>query len=67
MRRAQTGPEFIVLFGFLLLVVMAFIVSLQNPNGEFQKHQGHSGGVYSTAFAVICLAVRDQYLPIYQE
>jgi hypothetical protein len=44
-----------------------FIVSLQNPNGEFQKHQGHSGGVYSTAFAVICLAVRDQYLPIYQE
>jgi prenyltransferase beta subunit len=44
-----------------------FIVSLQKPNGEFNKHQGHSEGVYSTAFAVICLSVRDQYLPIYQE
>jgi prenyltransferase beta subunit len=51
----------------LLPKLEEFIVSLQSPNGEFKKHQGYAGGVYSTAFAVICLAVRDQYLPIYQE
>lgn len=51
----------------LLPKLEEFIVSLQKPNGEFQKHKGHAGEVYSTAFALICLAVRDQYLPIYQE
>lgn len=43
------------------------IMKLQRDNGEFSKHSGHQGGVYSTAFAVICLCVHYQYLPIYQE
>ncbi len=43
------------------------LVALQNQDGSFKKHSGHDGGVYSTAFAVICLAVRYQFLPIYQE
>ena len=30
------------------------------------EHEG-TGGVYSTAFSVICLCVHYQYLPIYQE
>lgn len=40
---------------------------LQQPNGEFNKHDGHLGGVYSTSFAIIILAVKYQFLPIYQE
>lgn len=43
------------------------LVKMQQGNGEFPKHSGHSGGVYSTAFGVICLCVHYQYLPIYQE
>jgi hypothetical protein len=45
----------------------AALLNLQMPTGEFRKHSGHDGGVYSTAFSVICLCVRYQYLPIYQE
>ena len=43
------------------------LLRLQMPSGEFQKHKGHQGGVYSTSFAIICLAVKYQFLPIYQE
>lgn len=43
------------------------LIELQKDNGEFLKHSGHDGGVYSTAFGVICLCVHYQYLPIYQE
>lgn len=43
------------------------LLKLQMPHGEFNKHSGHDGGVYATAFSVVCLAVRYQYLPIYQE
>ena len=44
-----------------------FLLSLQMPSGEFRNHGGAQGGVYSTAFSVICLCVGYQYLPIYQE
>jgi hypothetical protein len=43
------------------------LIGLQTPDGSFQNYRGYDGGVYSTAFSVICLAVRYQYLPIYQE
>ncbi len=43
------------------------LVRLQQGDGSFSKHQGYHGGVYSTAFAVICLSIRYQFLPIYQE
>ena len=43
------------------------LLRLQQKDGQFGKHQGHDGGVYATAFAVICLSIRYQYLPIYQE
>ena len=43
------------------------LLGLQMPSGEFKKHTGALGGVYSTAFGVVCLSVRYQYLPIYQE
>ncbi|MFO7869837.1 MAG: prenyltransferase/squalene oxidase repeat-containing protein [Kiritimatiellia bacterium] len=43
------------------------LLSLQKEDGSFEKFKGYDGGVYSTAFSVICLAVRYQYLPIYQE
>ncbi|MEM7395164.1 MAG: prenyltransferase/squalene oxidase repeat-containing protein, partial [Verrucomicrobiota bacterium] len=43
------------------------LIKLQRDNGEFTKHSGHQGGVYATAFSVICLCVHYQYLPIYQE
>jgi len=43
------------------------IIKMQQGNGELPKHNGHAGGVYSTAFGVICLCVHYQYLPIYQE
>ncbi len=43
------------------------LMKLQNDRGEFSKHSGHQGGVYSTAFAVLCLCAHYQYLPIYQE
>lgn len=44
-----------------------FLITLQQPNGEFRQHSGHQGGVYSTSFSIICLCVGYQYLPIYQE
>ncbi len=44
-----------------------FLLTLQQKDGEFKNYHGHDGGVYATAFCVICLAVRYQYLPIYQE
>jgi len=43
------------------------LLSLQKEDGSFEKHRGHDGGVYSTAFSLLTLAVRYQYLPIYQE
>jgi len=43
------------------------LLKLQLPSGEFKKHSGFLGGAYSTSFAIICLCVRYQYLPIYQE
>lgn len=43
------------------------LVSLQQEDGSFRNYKGHDGGTYSTAFSLICLAVRYQYLPIYQE
>lgn len=41
--------------------------SIQKPDGSFENFKGFDGGVYSTAFSLVCLAVRYQYLPIYQE
>ena len=43
------------------------LLRLQKTNGEFKKHSGHLPGVYATSFAIICLAVKYQFLPIYQE
>jgi len=43
------------------------LMSMQQDNGSWPKHSGHADGIYSTAFAVICLCVHYQYLPIYQE
>ncbi|MDI6774348.1 MAG: terpene cyclase/mutase family protein [Verrucomicrobiota bacterium] len=44
------------------------LMELQLPSGEFKRHRDREeGGVYSTAFGVICLCVGYQYLPIYQE
>ncbi|MCC5843503.1 MAG: terpene cyclase/mutase family protein [Verrucomicrobia bacterium] len=43
------------------------LLSLQNEDGSFKKHRGHDGGVYATAFALLTLSIRYQYLPIYQE
>lgn len=43
------------------------LLRLQNEDGSFKKHRGHDGGVYATAFSLLTLAVRYQYLPIYQE
>ena len=43
------------------------LLQLQKANGEFNKHSGHKGGVYATSFAIICLAIKYQFLPIYQE
>lgn len=43
------------------------VLAKQNPAGDFQQTGDAHGGVYATAFAVIALAVRWQYLPIYQE
>lgn len=51
----------------LLPKLERLLIRLQNKSGDFQKNGGYDGGVYSTAFAIICLAVRYQYLPIYQE
>lgn len=42
-----------------------FLIDLQQENGEFKKHSGHSGDVYSTAFATICLSMGYAYVPIY--
>jgi hypothetical protein len=43
------------------------LLALQMDSGEFKKNKGHLPGVYATSFAVICLAVKYQFLPIYQE
>ncbi len=43
------------------------LLSLQKETGEFEKYSGFDGGVYSTAFSIICLTVSNQYLPIFQE
>ncbi len=51
----------------LLPKLETVLLGLQQPDGQFAKHSGHDGGVYATAFATIILAVRHQYLPIYQE
>ncbi|MCC5850357.1 MAG: terpene cyclase/mutase family protein [Verrucomicrobia bacterium] len=51
----------------VLPAMEAFLIGKQNEDGSFPNHRGHDGGVYATAFSVITLAVRYQYLPIYQE
>jgi hypothetical protein len=51
----------------LLPKIESILMDLQLPTGEFRKHSGHDGGVYATAFSVISLCVRYQFLPIYQE
>lgn len=51
----------------VLPAMEAFLIGKQNEDGSFPKHRGHAGGVYATAFSVITLAVRYQFLPIYQE
>jgi hypothetical protein len=43
------------------------LLKLQMQDGQFKQHGGAHGGVYSTAFALISLCMRYQYLPIYQE
>jgi len=43
------------------------LLKLQQEDGQFLKHSGDYGGVYSTSFAIISLCMRYQYLPIYQE
>lgn len=43
------------------------LIKLQKQDGQFQQNGGAYGGVYSTAFAMISLCMRYQYLPIYQE
>ncbi|MFW5871016.1 MAG: prenyltransferase/squalene oxidase repeat-containing protein [Verrucomicrobiota bacterium] len=43
------------------------LVGLQKDDGSFKNYHGYDGDCYSTAFSVICLSVRFQFLPIYQE
>lgn len=43
------------------------LIRLQGDDGQFAKHGGYDGGIYSTALAVVSLSVRYQYLPIYQD
>lgn len=43
------------------------LMSLQREDGSFEKNGDQDDGVYSTAFALLTLAIRYQYLPIYQE
>jgi hypothetical protein len=43
------------------------LLKLQKDDGSFEKHAGFDDGIYSTSFAIICLAVNYQFLPIYQE
>ena len=43
------------------------LLRIQQPDGAFPQQGDAHAGVYSTAFAVIILCVRYQYLPIYQE
>jgi len=43
------------------------LLGLQKEDGSFEKNGGHDGGVYATAFALLTLSIRYQYLPIYQE
>lgn len=47
--------------------IEAFFVKLQRDDGSFPNNKGYDGDVYATAFSVITLAIRYQYLPIYQE
>lgn len=43
------------------------LLKLQQDNGEFAQVTGYDGGVYSTSLAILSLAVRYQWLPIYQK
>jgi hypothetical protein len=43
------------------------LLGLQKEDGSFEKNGGYDGGVYATAFALLTLSIRYQYLPIYQE
>jgi hypothetical protein len=43
------------------------LLGLQKEDGSFEQNGGHDGGVYATAFALLTLSIRYQYLPIYQE
>lgn len=51
----------------MLLRMEKALLRLQREDGSFEKFKGHDGGVYATAFSILTLAVRYQYLPIYQE
>ncbi len=42
------------------------LLAQQQPGGEFRSPEGDPA-VYATAFSLICLGVRYQYLPVYQE
>ncbi len=43
------------------------LLKLQQKDGQFKKHQGAAGGTYATAFSLISLSIRNQFLPVYQE
>lgn len=51
----------------VLPAMEAYLIGKQKEDGSFPKHRGYTGDVYATAFSVITLSVRYQYLPIYQE
>ena len=44
-----------------------YLISLQKADGSFDTNGDNCSNQYATAFSIICLAVRYQYLPIYQE
>jgi hypothetical protein len=48
--------------------VEALLLSRQNPDGSWTPHhrEGQVGPVYATSLAVLSLAVKHHYLPIYQ-
>ncbi|MDT8390866.1 MAG: hypothetical protein RRC34_10205 [Lentisphaeria bacterium] len=43
------------------------LMRLQREDGQFDRHTGNDGGVYATAFAVVCLSAHYHYLPVTQE
>ena len=51
----------------LLPKLQEVLLGLQQEDAQFAKHTGYEGGTYSTAVAALTLAIRYQYLPIYQD